>query len=253
MRITRFILVTLLSIICLACQQTKKPKPAHLRALSMMPSAQGELEITGKGKTNDIQKKISLHYAKSNNYVQLPPGHYKITYLVDDKPLLSGTFVMGKNGYYSLLLAGLLPHKWSVNPQSTLFHIKYFLAGSEIEDANQYLPQWFMLRDNYDGSKTHPYIRIINASPHNPAISIKDGRKTLKSGLAYPIETDMLKIKAGKHKLHLLYGNIHVADKMISAKAGYIYTIVIGDSQKGEDAPTIHVLSNPSRTLMESK
>lgn len=73
------------------------------------------------------------------------------------------------------------------------------MDGSELTDDNQYLPQWFLIRDNYNGSKTHAYIRFVNSHPQTPELTVKVSDKLFKSSLMYPRETDIQKVTPGLH------------------------------------------------------
>lgn len=237
----------------IACQSDKPKEPAHLRFITMIQHSGAELMIRGKGKHKDVQKTLSLQYSKPTEYQQLSPGYYEITLSIKGKKLLKGTYAMGKNGYYTMLATGLLPETWKVNPQTTMYKLKYIFAGEELHSANKYLPQWFMMRDNYDGNKKSSYIRLVNANPHTPKLSVKKEKKSLKSALAYPYESTMLKLSAGDHNLRFLYGNIMLAEKSIKTKPGYIYTAIIGGDKSSDKKLVIPVLENPSRTLIKSK
>lgn len=252
MRIFKPILPILLVFIS-ACSSSQKTKPAHFRMISMIPDGSGELTIRGKGKNQGIQKRLTPGYADSASYQELTPGHYEVSLKAKGKDVLKGSFVMGSGGYYTMVAMGLLPKNWSVNPQSTVYKLKYILAGSELVDANQYLPQWFMMRDNYDGSEKQAYIRFVNANPYTPTITVRDDKKALKSGLAYPKETDKQKLKPGQHHLRFMYGDIELARKTVGIKPGYIYSVIIGSNRKTKEELTISVLANPSRALLRSK
>lgn len=244
----------MLAVLSWGCQQTKNPKPAKLRALSMIPDTQAELTIRGQKKNKEIHKTLSLSFTDTTSYQQLPPGYYKITLTVGGKELLKGTYVMGGGGgQYTLLSTGLLPDTWSVNPQSLKYQLKHMFTGTELADANAYLPQWIMMRDNYEGSTEHAYLRIINSNPFSPSLTIKGKQKTLKAGLAYPEKTELIKIKPGSHHLRMYYGKIQLAKKSVQAKPGYVYTVIIGDKKKEEGEFSVLLLENPSKALRKSR
>lgn len=242
-----------LNFLLSSCQSNESAKPAHFRAITMIHYPSAELIIRGKGKQKDKQQNLTLAYGEPTGYYTFPPGHYEITINVKGKPLLTGSYVLGKSGYYTLLATGLLPENWKVNPRTTMYQLKYIFAGEELESTNKYLPQWFMMRDNYDGSKKSAYLRLVNTNPYTPKVKVKKENQTLKRGLGYPMESKMLKLKPGKHRLHILYGKITLGEKMINTKPGYIYTAIIGNNKNDDNRLILPVLENPSRTLLESK
>ena len=94
---------------------------------------------------------------------------------------------------------------------------------------------------------------MVNANPHTPALSIKKNGTSLKNGLAYPIESKMLKLKPGSYMLNAFYGKIPIAEKMITPEAGYIYTAIIGADVNTPGDLAIRVLKNPSRALLNKQ
>ncbi len=253
MNIFKYILLFSGLFLLNTCQNKESAGSAHFRALTMVQYPSVTLTIQGKGTQKSVHKTFSIGYAEPIDYQLLTPGHYEITLSVKGKELLKSDYVLGKNGYYTLLAAGLLPEKWKVNPRTTMYQLKYIFAGEELESTNSYLPQWFMMRDNYDGSKESAYIRLVNANPCTSTLTIKKDGKSLKSGIAYPVESGMLKLEPGAHRLQAFYGEVSLGSKKINPKPGYIYTGVIGGKSNSSGDLTISVLENPSRTLLESK
>ena len=252
MKSAKYILFFCCCFLVSTCQNKEATKPAHFRALTMIQYSPATLTIQGKSKQKSIHQTLSLKYGTPSKYQTFKAGHYEITLSIQGKELLKGDYVLGKNGYYTLLATGLMPEKWTVNPRTTMYKLKHIFAGEELSSTNSYLPQWFMMRDNYDGSKKNAYIRLVNANPHTPSLTIKKGDKSLKSGLAYPLESGMLKLKPGSYKLNALYGNVPLAEKIINPEPGYIYTGVIGSKMNASGDLVITMLKNPSRTLLNN-
>lgn len=248
----KFIALIFLGILFGACH-TQTPQPAQLRVLSMIPNAKGEIAIRGQRTNQGTTKNFQIQFADSATYHALAPGPYEITLSVNGKPLFKSTYVMGRAGRYTLLAMGLLPHHWTLNPHTRIYSLKHMLAGSELADDNRYLPQWYMMRDNFGGSKGDAYIRLVNASPYTPAVTVTDDENTLEPRLVYPKETEVEKIRPGSHTLSIHYGDIQESQKSIRAKRGYIYTLVIGPKATNNGKLTLRLLRNPSKSLLKAQ
>lgn len=236
----------------ISCQPKDKPASSRLRIISMIPNTDGTLSIQRVDSSGAKSREFSLGYQTSIQYMDLQPGYYKLKYTIGDKPLLDGTYVMGKNGYYTLLLTGLQPDSIRPNPKTTLFTIEEMVAGSEATGTNGYLPRWFLLRDNYDGNLNHAYVRVINASSMYNSVRVKK-KKADFAHVPYPMETEMKELAPGRHSLSFYYGEIKVAEKEISTQQGYIYTLIIGNPAHQDGKAEIELLENASRMLMHSR
>ena len=243
----------ILSFLCAAlillagCNHSKPSRPAKLQLISMIPGIEATATISPKSSSTQ-KTSFSLSYAAPSGYRSFSPGRYDITYAVDGKTILNHTFALGKNSYQSLLVAGMMTDTMQTNPQTTLFTIRNILAGNENNDANGYMPQYLMLRDQFRGSKKKGLIRLINLSPFARPVSIhKEQQKLLHAG--YLHETDPMEINPGTHPLQFFMNKIPLAEESLSIRKGYLHTIVTGNGNSGYsltsvsyDSPTQAVL-----------
>jgi|GEM_PF-4086836 len=236
------IIIILLLLSLSSCFRGQKSGTTHLRLLSMIPGTHGTIEIQGKGVHQDIHKTLDLSFAEKVDYQSLPAGYYNLSFSVQGKKLLQGEYALGKNGYYTMLITGLQPKQWSVNPQSITYKLKHWVAGSELADPNKNMPQWFMMRDNIEVTGSRAHLRIVNANPYLSKISVYSSTGTLGTGLWYPKINEIQKVTPGRHKLQVRYGNIETGEKTFTFEAGFIYTLVVGPGQPTTGDITLRLL-----------
>lgn len=245
----RFIVLCFVISCCMGCRSSHPKKSSQLRIVSMIPDVEATITIRGTG-TSDYDRSFDLGYAQPVSYHGVSSGSYIFSYKVDGQSMLVRNYVIGSNGRYTLLVTGLKPKKIKNNPKTMMFRLEYMLAGSEAAGTNGFLPRWFMLRDNYDGSARKAYLRIINASPTYHKLGVRKDNKKY-SRIVYPKKTDMKKLSAGVHVFSFYHGEILMGKTDIKAKPGYIYTLIVGDPlHASPDHLQLTVLSNRSRALL---
>lgn len=244
-----------LIIFCLgSCESKQREAPSNLRVVSLITGTEATLTIQPKNNKVAVDSfTFDLEYATPRGYQKINPGHYVFEYEINDNALLEKSFVIGSDGWYTLLIMGMKPLHTIKNRKTLEFTLEKIFAGSEAEGTNGYLPRWTMLRDNYDGSKKDGYIRILNASPTYHKLAVfKNGKKF--GSIRYPLKTKINKLTPGDHTYSFYHGEIQIGEEKVVAEPGYIYTIIIGDAKASSDR-TLHtfVLKNPSGMLLDKR
>ncbi|UII25476.1 DUF4397 domain-containing protein [Fulvivirga maritima] len=227
-----------------------KQKDAHFRLVNFIEAPEAKLTITNL--KNGEQVVFTIDYGKSMKYVNLSPDHYQFSILIENEKVLEQEFVIGANGFYTLVLAGMLTDDIQTNEYTTIFKLKK-LFGGETKDDNNFMPQWYMLRDNYDGSTKAPYVRFVNVSPSSTPLSVQEQNSKLFKKVLYPHNTDMKKITGGSHRYEIKKGDITVSEIELKTTAGYVYTIFTGPNMNDAREMKTIVLENKSKALMMQK
>ncbi|MBL3658160.1 DUF4397 domain-containing protein [Fulvivirga sediminis] len=220
---------------------------AHFRLVNFLEAPTAELSVTNL--ENGQQKVIKMDYGESINYIKLTPQHYRFSLIIKNKKVLEKEFVMGAKGFYTLVIAGMLSDKIETNQQTTLFKLKKLLGG-ETKDDNNFLPQWYMLRDNYDGSTSAAYVRFVNINPSSTLLSLKKEESKLFEEIPYPHVTDIKKIKEGNHTYRVSKGDITVSEFKLTTTAGHIYTLVTGANLNNAKQLETIILENKAKYLL---
>lgn len=237
---------SLLLLASAACSSQQEP-PARLQVLSMMPASRSSITIAPRD--GGQPHSMNIAYATPSGYRSFAPGRYTMRFRVDGELLLEHPFVLGARSVQTLLIAGLRPDSIRVNPQTAWYKARKIAAGSESHDPNGYLPQYIMLRDRWEGSRTDGLVRLVNAAPFAKTIRVKTAGKTLADALAYPRHKEPHKIKPGDRSLRFEYGKIGIHRMELPIRAGYAYTVVAGNPATADSLLQISTYRTPTRKL----
>lgn len=234
-----------------ACSQSEKRKPAHLRIVSMIPNA--ETTVTIQSKKNSAQKYTHpLNADISSNYNTYQPGYYLVSVRTKNQIIYERTYVLGKDAFYTFVITGLIPQYPETKSDSWNYKVTHIFAGSEARVANNYLPVGFLLYDGYHGNMKEAMIRVTNTAPNAPKITVKAGKKPIAKKLKYPKTGSLHYFQPGAKTIHVYYGSVELAQKKIHPKAGYVYSIFVGNGTKDKTRLLLKIVKNPSVALLKS-
>ena len=244
MKNRKFILwFTGLVLLFSGCTGNSSERSARLQVLSMVPASEAIITIQPVQGEGGFYR--SINYAEPTGYNEFKPGRYNISFIVDGTTVLDHTYVLGKNSYQTLLVAGMMPDSLRTNPQTFWFSVSKIFAGSESTNRNGFMPQFKMLRDGYGGSKTKGAVRFINASPLAPTLYAKSSTAGFKHLITYPKETEPSILKLKPTTIHFLLEEILLDSLELEPEKGQVQTVIVGNSSASDSLLKISQYSTP--------
>lgn len=233
-----FLPLILLFVASCSEESEKQQGLAHLRIVTMISNADTSVSFQPTGESNG-----DMSYTPGQKgYEIFEPGYYQLTVWANGAVVYKRRYVLGKNAYYTLAITGLAPSKPQERPNSWNYTVKHIFSGAEARVKNDFLPISFMLYDSFHSSGKDALIRITNAAPNAPTITVKSNGETITDLLSYPKTSDLIYAKPKLKTLKFYYGDIKLAAKTIQAKGGYLYNVFISNGTMNDNNLKIHVL-----------
>lgn len=225
--------------------------PARLQVVSMVPFQEATVSITS---VRDSLKTINqtLSYAKPTGYIKLQPGKYRVAYAIKTNIVLDHLFVLGPKSYQSLLITGLYNDSMDVNPETTAYRLKKIVAGAEVTDPNGFLPQFLMLRDDYEGNPDSGLLRLVHAAPFKKKITVRDKRKSLEKKLSYPAHSDPISVNRAS-ELNMSMGAVLLKRFTPLLKKGTLLTVILGEGNAGDSTLVLSTYQTPTDTIRKKQ
>lgn len=251
MKYINYTFLLLFALTASSCSKNDSVKPAHLRIISAIPNTKVTVIVQSK-KHDAILQSYQLNEAIAIAYKAFPAGYYHISVKAKDKVIFKRTYVLEKDGYYTMVITGLIADNPGNITNSVKYNLMHIFSGSEARVKNNYLPIGFLLLDSFFGNMNKAILRVTNIAPNAPKITIKVDNKALVKALTYPKTSKLYYVKPGAETIQVYYGDVNVAVETIQTKAGYIYSIFVTNGSGNNAHLAIKTLKTPSIALMQS-